>query len=486
MNRLRNCISHSLLLIMGVILSSVVIAHADTKPNFLIILCDDLGYGDLACYGNKTIRTPNLDKLASEGIKLTDCYASAPVCSPSRTGLLTGRTPNRVGVYDWIPPGHPMHIRSSEITVASLLKKAGYDTCHVGKWHCNGKFNSSEQPQPGDLGFDYWFSTQNNAIPSHHNPNNFVRNGKEVGPLEGYSCQLVAQEGIEWLKGRKDKAHPFFLHVCFHEPHEPIASPPDLAATYPQARNEDEAAYFANVSNMDREVGHLLKTLDELGVAKNTLVFFTSDNGPETLSRYPDARHSYGSPGPLRGMKLHIYEGGIRIPGIIRWPGHARPDQVVSEPVCNTDILPTFCEIAGVPAPKDRPLDGASFLSIFSGQPIPRTTPLFWDYYRATGSPKVAMRDGDWKIVALWDGPEKPLGNNVNPASMKLIKTAKLTTFELYNLREDMAERNNLAASEPERLKRMSEMLVKKFVEVQKEGPTWDVPEEARNQKKGD
>lgn len=454
------------------------------KPNFLIILCDDLGYGDLACYGNKVIRTPNLDQLAAQGMKLTDCYSSAPVCSPSRTGLLTGRTPNRVGVYDWIPDGHPMHMGRNEITVAALLKKAGYDTCHVGKWHCNGKFNSPEQPQPGDMGFDYWFSTQNNALPTHHNPKNFVRNGKAVGEIEGYSCQIVAAEGIQWLKSRTDKAKPFFLHVCFHEPHEQVESPPDLVATYPTARNHDEAEYFANVTNMDREVGRLMKTLDELGLADNTLVLFTSDNGPETLLRYPSARHSYGSPGPLRGMKLHIYEGGIRIPGIIRWPGHTTAGQVSSEPVCSTDILPTFCAMAGVAVPKDRPLDGTSFLPIFKGQPIKRTTPLFWDYYRALSTPKVAMREGDWKIVALWDGPEKPIGGNVNPGSMKLIKTAKLTSFELYNLREDLGEQHNLAASEPERLKKMSKKLVKKYVEVQKEGPTWDVPEEAKGQKK--
>ena len=200
---------------------SFVVNEAARKTNFLIILAADLGYGDVGCFGNRTIKTPNLDRLASQGIRLTSCYAAAPVCSPSRAGLLTGRTPSRVGVYDWIPAGHPMHLPRNEITVATLLQQAGYATCHVGKWHCNGEFNSPEQPQPGDHGFDHWFSTQNNAAPTHHNPVNFVRNGVPVGRLEGYSSHIVAGEAIHWLKDLRDPAKPFFLYVCFHEPHEP-------------------------------------------------------------------------------------------------------------------------------------------------------------------------------------------------------------------------------------------------------------------------
>src|SRR5690606_24715829 len=146
------------------------------RPNFLVILADDLGYGDLACYGHPTIRTPALDRLATQGARFTSFYAAAPVCSPSRAGLLTGRNPNRTGVYDWIPHGHPMHLPRSEITLAHLLRRAGYATGHFGKWHCNARFNRRQQPTPGDMGFDYWFSTQNNAAPTHHNPTNFVRN----------------------------------------------------------------------------------------------------------------------------------------------------------------------------------------------------------------------------------------------------------------------------------------------------------------------
>ena len=191
---------------------------------------------------------------------------------------------------------------AEETTIARLLQKAGYATCQTGKWHCNSHFNSPQQPQPGDFGFDHWFATQNNAAPSHENPMNFVRNGEAVGKLEGFSCQLVADEAIRWLENHAKTSpdQPFFLFTTFHEPHEPIASPPELVAKYkPVAKNEDEAQFFANVENMDNATGRLLKTLEKLGQRENTLIFFTADNGPETLNRYRGARRSYGRPGPL-------------------------------------------------------------------------------------------------------------------------------------------------------------------------------------------
>ncbi len=324
------------------ILAAIFVAsptvHADGPPNFVVILCDDLGWGDLSCYGHPHIRTPRLNRLAGEGIRFTSYYSAAPVCSPSRVGLLTGRNPNRAGVYDWIPQANQrdaaplsrnlVHMRAEEVTLPGLLRTAGYATAMAGKWHCNAAFNDPRQPQPGDAGFDHWMATQNNAHPSHENPTNYVRNGKRVGPLQGFSCRLAAAEGITWLEShvahRPDQ--PFFLYLPFHEPHEPVMSPPELVAGYSKvARNEDEAQYFANVENVDRAVGDVLDALDRLQVADNTLVLFTSDNGPETLKRYPAGKRSYGSPGPLRGMKLWTTDGGFRVPGIVRWPGHARP-----------------------------------------------------------------------------------------------------------------------------------------------------------------
>src|SRR5262245_19842772 len=247
------------------------------RPNFLVILCDDLGYGDLGCYGHPQIKTPRIDKLATEGIRFTDCYAAAPVCSPSRAGLLTGRTPGRAGIYDWISNNHQMHLGANEVTIAALLKQAGYATCQIGKWHLNGKFNQPDQPQPGDHGFQHWMSTQNNAGPSHANPRNFVRNGTPLGDQQGYSCDLVTAEAIRWLGDLRDKGKPFFLYVCYHETHEPVASPPDLVAQYPEAKKPGEAEYYANVANVDRAVGRLLDKLADLKITDRTLVFFTSD-----------------------------------------------------------------------------------------------------------------------------------------------------------------------------------------------------------------
>ncbi len=194
------------------------------RPNIVVVLADDLGYGDLACYGNKVVKTPNLNRFAREGLRLISYYAAAANCSPSRAGLLTGRTPTRIGIQDWIPMLSPMHMRKEEITIAALLRKAGYATAHVGKWHLNGMFNLPGQPQPDDHGFEHWFSTQNNALPNHRNPYNFVRNGIPVGEVEGYSSKILVDEAARWLTKLRDPAKPFFLYVCFHEPHEPIAT----------------------------------------------------------------------------------------------------------------------------------------------------------------------------------------------------------------------------------------------------------------------
>jgi len=425
-------------------------AQAAPRANFIVVLCDDLGYGDLACYGHPALQTPCLDRLAAEGMRLADCYASAPVCSPARAGLLTGRTPFRLGITDWIPNNSPMHLRRGEITVARLLKSVGYATCHVGKWHCNGRFNSPEQPQPGDLGFDHWFSTQNNAAPSHLHPTNFVRNGQAVGPLKGYASALVVDEAIAWLKGLKAD-QPFCLFVWFHAPHEPIAAAEEFTRLYPGTDTPERAAYYGDVSQMDFEVGRLMKALDDRGLRDDTFVFFTSDNGPETLSRYRGAQRSYGSPGPLRGMKLHLYEGGIRVPGIIRWPGKAKAGQVCREPINNTDLLPTLCAIAGARVPADRAIDGASLLPVLDGKPIERRLPLYWQYDKAIGKPKAALREGAWKLLAH----------------------AGLRSFELYNLEDDVKESADLAAKEPDRAKAMAERLTRLHREIQTEAPKW-------------
>ena len=190
-----------LALSLAALLPAAVVAEQPKRPNFVLILCDDLGYGDLGCFASPVIKTPHLDKLAADGVRLTHCYSSSPVCSPSRAGFLTGRNPNRLGIRDWIPLNSGVFLPRDEITVARMLKGAGYRTGHVGKWHLNSKFNGME-PTPGDHGFDHWFSTQNNAAPSHENPTNFVRNRKAVGPLQGNSSTLIVDEALRFLDAR--------------------------------------------------------------------------------------------------------------------------------------------------------------------------------------------------------------------------------------------------------------------------------------------
>jgi len=437
------------------------------RPNFIIVLADDLGYGDLACYGHPVLRTPNLDRLAAEGVRLTHCYAAAANCSPARAGLMTGRTPYRAGIHNWIPMYSPMHLGRSEITVATLLKRAGYATCHVGKWHLNGRFNLPGQPQPDDHGFDHWFSTQNNALPNHHCPENFVRNGNPAGRLEGYSAHLVVDEAIRWLSRLRDPRKPFFLYVCFHEPHEPIATDPRYTQLYP-SDDPSYSAHHGNITQMDDAFGRLMKAVDDLGLRARTLVLFTSDNGP-ALTR----RHPHGSAGPLRAHKGHLYEGGIRVPGIIRWPGHVRPGSVCDEPICGVDLLPTVCQITGIPLPTDRAIDGTSFLPALRGQPIRRVTPLYWQFNYARSKPKVAMRIGPWKILASLTGPELKPGADIEPGEMEAIKHAELAQFELYNLRDDPGETNNLAEKYPDRLHQLTARLKPLYHQVRQESPVW-------------
>lgn len=467
---------HFLSSLAGGFSAAPAVLRGARRPNAVIVLCDDLGYGDLGCYGHPAIRTPRLDAFARQGVRFTDCYAAAPVCSPSRAGMLTGRTPDRCGVHDWIPEGNVMHLPRSEHTFAQLLRRAGYATCHSGKWHCNGKFNSPEQPQPGDHGFDHWFSTQNNALPSHENPVNFVRNGAAVGPTRKYSATLIVDEAIEWLRSL-DGRRPFCLFVCFHNPHEPVASAPRFVDAYPEARKRGEALYYGNVTQMDYEFGRLIEALDAAGHAEDTFVFFTSDNGPETLNRYAGAWRSHGSPGPLRGMKLSLYEGGYRVPGIVRYPGRARAGEVSAEPVCGLDVLPTLCALAGVEVPAGRPIDGANMLDALEGRPVRRDVPLHWHYFNAMGAPKASLREGDWKVVGI-GGPDTAgrAGGGFTAEQSGAVKSLALERFELYNLRQSSAEATDLSAQEPGRLKELSAKLVRLHDEVRAEAPDWRRP----------
>jgi arylsulfatase A len=418
-------------------------------PNVVLFLADDLGWGDLTCYGHPTIQTPNLDRFAKEGVRFTQCYSACGVCSPSRSAILTGRTPYRNGVYRWIRGGSDVYLRTSEVAFPKLLKEKGYQTCHVGKWHLNGKFNQPAlQPQPDAHGFDHWMATQNNAAPNHKNPTNFVRNGERVGPMEGYSAPLVVDEAISWLKGRKAD-QPFYLQVWTHEPHAIIETDPQFMAPYEEKIGDpDLRQHHGNVTQLDHAFGRLMQALDAMGLTGSTVVFFTSDNGP--AGEGTSGRHR-GSTGGLRGRKADDYEGGIRAPGIVRWPGKIRPGSTSDVTVLGTDIFNTVCEIADVPVPTDRVIDGGSMLPAFEGKPVTRARPMYWRTHVSAPECRVALRDGDWKIV----------GND------------DLTRFELYNLKEDPKETKELSGTHPDKLAVMKKTLLELDAEIKAEGPDW-------------
>lgn len=434
-------------------------AQAAETPNFVVFLVDDMGYGDLECYGHPLIQSPNLDRFAEEGVRFTQCYSACSVCSPSRSAILTGRTPYRNGVWRWIPEDHPVHLRTSEVTIATLLKDRGYDTCHVGKWHLNGFFNSPKHPQPNDHGFDHWMATQNNAAPNHVNPTNFVRNGEPVGKLKGASSVLIVDEAIGWLRNREDAEKPFFLNVWTHEPHKPIESQPAFMQPYADLDDADVRQHHGNVTQLDHAFGKLMAALDAMGYRENTLVMFTSDNGPEGDGLRGRTR---GSTGGLRGRKRHSHEGGIRVPGIMRWPKHIAAGSTCDTPIIGSDVFTTICEIVEIPLPDDRTIDGASFLPAFDGEAIQRSEPLYWRNHLAPEPYVVALREGDWKIIGSSD----------------------LTKFELYNLREDRDETRDLATANPEKFAELKQKLIEQDAAVLAEGPDWWKDEPPRKPRK--
>lgn len=444
------------ILLAGLAVCSLA-SHASTLPNIVVVLADDMGWGDSGTYGHELIQTPNMDRLAAAGSKFTQGYSACGVCSPSRSAILTGRTPYRNGVWRHLSGSHEAHLRTSEITYPDLLREVGYQTCHVGKWHLLSKqqFDNPKFPQVGEQGgYDYWMASHNNAEPSHRNPNNFIRNGEPVGEVEGYSAPFVADEAIHWLKDVRDPTKPFVLSVWFHEPHSPIATDIQFSDLYP-GQSERDSKYYGNITQMDYALGKVMDTLEVIGVSDNTLIIFSSDNGPVP---------SYGGDtGGLRGGKRADFEGGIRVPFLAQWPGHIEAGSVSDIPVVGTDIFSTVLDIVGVPLPTDRTIDGVSLLPVFAGKPVERETPLFWRTHVSGADNRVAMRIGDWKIV----------GNDV------------MTEFYLFNVQKDPNEKQNFAEEMPEKTQEMKRILFQTWEQIVEEGPNewWEA--ERNKPKKG-
>ncbi len=434
---------------------------AGQRPNVVILLSDDLGFKDIGCYDGP-VKTPTLDALAKKGTRFTDFYSGCAVCSPSRATLMTGRHHIRAGVYSWIDDQRQRsHLLEREVTLAEVLKGAGYSTAHVGKWHLGLPTKERQKPTPSDHGFDYWFATANNAAPSHHNPTNFVRNGDAVGKLEGYSCQLVVDEAISWLDTGRQKDSPFFLNVWFHEPHAPIAAPDEIVSRYGKT-TDNAAIYSGTIENADRAVARLLDKLAQIDSPENTLIIYASDNGS-----YRDDRT-----GNLRGRKGMNWEGGIRVPGIFCWPGTILDNHVETTPAGLVDVLPTVCGLLGIDKPADVHLDGADLSPLLLGNPgdFQRHQPLFWHLQKSR--PIVAMRDGDYSLVANPDY-ELSTDNMFQESWIPIIKSGGYTDYQLFDLKNDPSQSHDLAAEKPQLLEQLKKKLTAINASIMSEGQDW-------------
>lgn len=445
---------HSLLLTF-VACSSVSAA----RPNVVILLADDLGFQDVGCYDGP-VKTPAIDALASGGMRFTNFYSGCAVCSPSRATLMTGRHHIRAGVYSWIhDESQNSHLLEREITIAEVLKKAGYATAHVGKWHLGLPTPRRDKPTPDKHGFDHWFATWNNASPSHHDPDNFIRNGTPVGKLKGYSCQLVVDEAIRWLEGRGDDKSPFFLNVWFHEPHAPIAAPDAIVNEYGKPKDKG-AVYSGTIDNTDRAIARLVAKLREVALPKNTLIVYASDNGS-----YRDDRT-----GGLRGRKGVNWEGGIRVPGVFHWPGTIQENSESDQPAGLVDVLPTLCGLLDLENPSVH-LDGSDLTALLTnnGQ-FKRHQPLFWHLQKSR--PIVAMRDGDFSLVADPDY-ELSTNNMFQESWIPKIKRGGYTNFQLFNLKDDPHQTTNIASDHPQQLNKMKADLLRINASIMADGQDW-------------
>lgn len=435
-------------IVIALILSYPCIAsgqQAITQPNILLIYVDDLGYGDLASFGHPVIKTPNLDALADRGLRLTNYYAPSAICSPSRAGLLTGRHPYRTGIETWIPAGSGIYLYTVEVTLAEVLASVGYQTALIGKWHLNSNLGSGAEPQPGDQGFDYFYGHNAFQIPTNRNPTNLFRNGAALGMQEGYTAQLYVDEAIAWLTGR-DESKPFFLYLSMAEPHTVIENPPAFNGQYSNftkgpiipissvsgdipknklvARGPGE--YYANITYMDAQLGRVLQLLKDLSMDEQTVVVFASDNGPVTANwiNWWEV-NAYGETGGLRGRKHFLYEGGIKVPAIIRYPGVTTPGTESNELIVGTDFFATLAKIGGGEIPTDRPIDSLDIMPVLAGGKMPSRS-AFWAL-SSKSDLEFAVRQGSWKL--LLDGDKEPK--------------------ELYNLDEDPLEFFNLLKENP-------------------------------------
>ncbi len=441
-------------ILITVILASLGIpllfaAPAAEKPNIIFILADDMGYGDLGCYGQQKIETPNIDNLAKEGIKFTQHYSGSAVCAPSRSALLTGQHTGHTTIRGNGP--HELLPSPQDITVFEQLKSANYHTALIGKSGLSG--DTKDGTQPNKKGVDHFFGFVNHQLAHNYFPPSLFRNGEEVKypnntRHEGdtYTGDLFFNETINYIG--EQKKGPFFLLYSTQIPHASLYAPEEWKKKYrgkfeetpiignAHYRNEPEpkTSYAAMVSRLDWEVGEIIKKLKELGIEKNTLVIFSSDNGPATVAGC--APEFFKSAGPFRGFKRDFTEGGIRVPMIAWWPGKIAPGTVTEHVSASWDFLPTACELAGVSTPQNT--DGISYLPTLLGNPQKKHEFLYWEFYEAGGK-RAALLEGRWKGIQF-----NP-GTNNSP-------------IKIYDLQTDIHEDTDVAAQQPELVARIKEI----------------------------
>lgn len=451
------------LLVIAVFLTFVIASTANAdKPNIILVMADDQGWGDMGYNGHKVIQTPNFDKAAAAGLKFNRFYAAAPVCSPTRASVLTGRHPNRMGVFKW---GYP--IRPQETTLAEALKTVGYSTAHFGKWHL-GSVRAASPANPGKNGFDEWLSApnfyDNDPIMSHR--------GKAI-QTKGESSMVAVDAAISWIQDKAENDDPFLAVVWFGSPHSPHRAVQKDREIYSNLPNNKQN-FYGEITGMDRAFGKLRDSLGPLGIRDNTILWYCSDNG---------ALPKVGSTGGFRGNKSKIYEGGLLVPAILEWPAKIKLPRSTNIRCNTSDIFPTLMKLADVQLARQVPLDGISLDSLITGQLKNRPQPMgFWDYnIKGINTPSAKWMS---ELLEAQESGEEPAPHPSSQNAAKLpsprhkslkghaawldgdwklhriqASRGSKPRFELYDLANDPFEKGNLAGQEVERVKTMQKSL---------------------------
>ena len=411
------------------------------KPNIVFILIDDMGWPDVVCYGSKFHETPNIDRLASEGMKFTDAYAACPVCSPTRASIMAGQYPARVGITDFIPghwrpyeklvvPENRLQLPLESVTLGEVFKEQGYCTCFIGKWHLGGKGYS-----PDMQGFDKVVLGVKN------------RSDKQVSGFTDQAIKFIQEK----------KREPFFLYLSHHSVHIKLEAPEELVDKYKNkpkpVTGVNNPTYAAMVEHLDTNIGRILKKLNDLDIAEHTIVIFFSDNGGlrQAYGGYTGKRQIVSTNAPLRDEKGTLYEGGIREPLIVRWPGVVKAGTTCNVPVTSVDFYPTFLEIVGAGADSSQVLDGENILPLLRQTGSLEREAIYWHYpHYHHSSPAGAIREGDYKLIEFFEDGR----------------------LELYNLKHDIGEKNNLAETMPEKAADLQRKLAKWRQSVRAKMPT--------------